>query len=166
MGRGRRQRARTRTPSKLSLVGIANPRHGRCGHRGVRFKPFGPTVIRCWKDSGAGGSAAAAGAGQVGDFGTSLAFPGSERSAKSHDTGGGSGLIALPPVPGPPYLLLLLLGMLACGLLVAAAAGRRLPAHVRATFDARGGAQLSAVAATVGLILAVAVAFMLQAFLP
>ena len=65
------------------------------------------------------------------------------------------------------YLLLFLLGTLACGLLVAAAAGRRvLPAHVRSALAAHGGAQLSAVAATLGLILAVAVAFLIQAFLP
>ena len=109
----------------------------------------------------------AVGGGRTADFGTRLAFGGSERRpAKSHDNGGGGGLIALPPVPGPPYLLLLLLGTLACGLLVALAAGRRLPAHARATLASHGGPQLSAVAATVGLILAVAVAFMIQAFLP
>jgi len=112
-------------------------------------------------------SPAVAGAGRERDVGTNAAFGGSERPARSQDTGGGSGLIALPSVPGPPYLLLFLLGTLACGLLVAAAAGRRvLPAHVRSALAAHGGAQLSAVAATLGLILAVAVAFLIQAFLP
>ena len=113
------------------------------------------------------GSPVAAGVARLGDVGTNAAFGGSERPARSQDTGGGSGLIALPSVPGPPYLLLFLLGTLACGLLVAAAAGRRvLPAHVRSALAAHGGAQLSAVAATLGLILAVAVAFLIQAFLP
>jgi len=112
-------------------------------------------------------SSVAAGAGQVRQVGTNAAFGGSERPAKSQDTGGGGGRISLPSVPGPPYLLLLLLGTLACGLLLACAAGRRvLPAHVRAVIATHGGAQLSAVAATVGLILAVAVGFMIQAFLP
>jgi hypothetical protein len=114
------------------------------------------------------GSSVATGVGRVDDVGTNAAFGGSERQANGDETGGGSGLIALPSVPGPPYLLLLLLGMLACGLLVAAAASRRvLPARVRAVLAAHGGAaQLSAFAATVGLIIAVAVGFMIQAFLP
>ena len=109
----------------------------------------------------------AASGGRVSDVAANAAFGGSERPAESQDTGGGGGLVPLPSVPGPPYLLVLLLGTLAGGLLVAAGAGRRvLPAHVRAALAAHGGAQLSAVAATVGLILAVAVAFMIQAFLP
>lgn len=113
------------------------------------------------------GSSVATDLGRVDDVGTNASFGGSERQANGDETGGGSGLIALPSVPGPPYLLLLLLGMLACGLLVAAAASRRvLPARVRAVLDAHGGAQLSAFAATVGLIIAVAVGFMIQAFLP
>jgi hypothetical protein len=113
------------------------------------------------------GSSVATGLGRVDDVGRNASFGGSERPAKDHETGGGSGLIALPSVPGPPYLLLLLLGTLACGLLVAAAASRQvLPARVRAVLAAHGGAQLSAFAATIGLIIAVGVGFMIQAFLP
>jgi hypothetical protein len=113
------------------------------------------------------GSSVATGVGRVDDVGTNAAYGSSERPADSHDTGGGSGLISLPSVPGPPYLLMLLLGTIACGLLVAAAASRRvLPARIRALLAAHGGAQLSAFAATVGLIIAVGVGFMIQAFLP